>query len=57
MDNHPESNKRPDALLKIGFVHFEQGRLEAARDALEQVTNDYPNTTAANLATQRLDQL
>jgi len=57
MDNHPESNKRPDALLKIGFVHFEQGRLEAARDALEQVINDYPNTTAANLATQRLDQL
>lgn len=57
MDNHPESNKRPDALLKIGFVHFEQGRLEAAQDALEQVINDYPDTTAANLATQRLDQI
>jgi len=57
IDNHPDSNKRPDALLKIGFVHFEQGRLDAARSALQQVISDYPDTTAANLAGQRLDQL
>ena len=57
IDNHPDSNKRPDALLKIGFVHFEQGRNDAARSALERVVDEHPDSTAANLASQRLDQL
>ncbi len=55
--NHPASNKRPDALLKIGFVHFEQGRMDQARTALEQVIAEFPDSTAANLARQRLDQI
>lgn len=55
--NHPASNKRPDALLKIGFVHFEQGRMDEARTALEQVVAEFPDSTAANLARQRLDQI
>lgn len=55
--NHPASNKRPDALLKIGFVHFEQGRMDEARTALEQVIAEFPESTAANLARQRLDQI
>jgi len=57
IDNHPDSNKRPDALLKIGYVHFEQGRMAQARTALERVIEAHPETTAANLARQRLDQL
>ena len=57
IDNYPESNKRPDALLKIGFVYFEQGRMEEARTTLERVVADFPDTTAANLAQRRLNQI
>lgn len=57
LDDYPESNKRPDAMLKIGYVHLEQGREDEARAALEAVVDEYADTTAANLAQQRLDQL
>lgn len=57
LDEHPASSKSPDALLKIGFVHYEQGEMAKARQVLEKVKADYPNTTAAALAEQRLLRL
>lgn len=54
LDEHPASGKSPDALLKIGFIHHEQGNDAQARKVLEKVKADYPNTTAAALAEQRL---
>jgi tol-pal system protein YbgF len=57
IDGYPASAKLPDALLKIGFCHDELGRPEPARTALLQVARDFPDTTAARLATQRLERL
>jgi tol-pal system protein YbgF len=53
----PESDKAPDALLKIGYSHFELGDAAAAREALNQVVADYPGTTLSRLAQDRLRRL
>lgn len=57
LDEYPQSAKLPDALLKVGYCNFELRRFDAARQALEQVTRMYPDTTAARLATQRLERI
>ncbi|HEX5046055.1 MAG TPA: tol-pal system protein YbgF [Gammaproteobacteria bacterium] len=57
IDSYPQSAKLPDALLKIGYSQAELGNRDAARTALQQVTRRYPDTTAARLATQRLERL
>jgi tol-pal system protein YbgF len=57
LDLYPQSAKIPDALLKIGFSQDELRRPEEARAALLRVTREYPDTTAARLATQRLERL
>jgi tol-pal system protein YbgF len=57
IDDFPESAKIPDAWLKIGFCQDELKRPEAARAALLQVTREFPDTTAARLATQRLERI
>ena len=55
LDEYPGSNKVPDALLKIGFCNYELRQWSAARDALQRVVREFPATTAARLATQRLE--
>jgi TolA-binding protein len=57
IDDYPQSAKLPDALLKIGYCNFELQQWDAARQALQQVTRLYPDTTAARLAEQRLDRI
>jgi tol-pal system protein YbgF len=57
LSEHAASSKSPDALLKIGFIHHERGDTAKARELLEKVKADYPNTTAAALAEQRLLRL
>jgi tol-pal system protein YbgF len=57
IDSYPQSAKLPDALLKIGYCNYELKRFDAARNALQQVTRMYPDTTAARLATQRLERI
>lgn len=56
-DNFPQSQKLPDALLKIGYCEDELDNDNAARAALQQVMRQYPDTTAARLASQRLERL
>ena len=56
VDNHAGSRKHADALLKIGYVHLEQGRDEQGRTALQAVIEQFPDSTAASLAQQRLDE-
>lgn len=51
------SRKVPDALLKIGYCNYELKRFDAARDALRRVQAEYPETTAARLAGQRLSRM
>jgi tol-pal system protein YbgF len=57
IDSYPQSAKIPDALLKVGYCQYELNDFEAARAALESVTRQYPDTTAARLAAQRLERL
>ncbi|HVY65143.1 MAG TPA: tol-pal system protein YbgF [Gammaproteobacteria bacterium] len=54
---YPQAAKMPDALLKIGYCQIELGDKAAARVSLQQVMKQFPDTTAARLASQRLEQL
>ena len=55
--NHPNSPKRADALLKMGYTYQELGQNDKARMSLNEVVLKYPNSTAARLAQKRLQDL
>jgi len=57
LDLYPQSAKLPDALLKIGYCNYELKQWDAARTALRRVSQEFPDTTAARLAIQRLERL
>lgn len=57
INKYPQSRKIPDALLKIGYCNDELKQYEAARKALSTVVKDYKETTAARLASQRLEAM
>ena len=57
IEKYPQSSKLPDALLKVGYCQSELGNKSAARTALQQVMKQFPDTTAARLATQQLEKL
>jgi tol-pal system protein YbgF len=57
VNNYSDSPKVPDALLKLGYIEFEQNNMAKARDYLTQVTVSHPNTTAAHLAAKKLKQM
>jgi tol-pal system protein YbgF len=54
---YPQSAKMPDAMLKIGYCQAELGDRTAARTSLQEVMRQFPDTTAARLASQRLERL
>jgi tol-pal system protein YbgF len=54
---YPRSRKVPDALLKMGYCSYELGQWESARASLRRVQSEYPETTAARLAGQRLERM
>ena len=57
VDKYPKSRKIPDALLKIGYCNYELKRFVASRKALQTVVANFPETTAARLAGQRLERM
>jgi len=57
IDSYPDSSKLPDALLKIGFCNYELQQWDAARQALMRVSREFPETTAARLASHRVERL
>lgn len=57
IQNHPNSGKLPDALLKAGFCEYELQRWADARKSLEAVVEQFPDSTAARLASQRLERM
>lgn len=57
LDRYPDSRKIPDALLKIGYCNYELKRNADAKTALSSVVARFPETTAARLASQRLDRM
>ena len=57
INDHPRSRKVPDALLKMGYCNYELKRWDDAKSALARVQADFPDTTAARLAEQRLKRM
>ncbi len=57
VESYPGTRKMPDALLKVGYCNYETGDYPAARSALEKVVSDYPDSTSARLAAQRLEKM
>lgn len=53
----PQNPKAPDALLKVGYVHYELGAYDKARKTLGEVQERYPGTSVAKLAAVRLDKM
>ena len=53
----PAARKLPDALLKAGYCHYELGHYGLARTALARVTKEFPETTAAVEAAERLKRM
>ena len=54
LELNPASNRAPDALLKIGFAQFEQGKNAEGKATLQKLVQEYPDSGAAKLAKQRL---
>lgn len=57
VSQYPNSSKVPDALLKLGYIEFDQQNLAKARDYLTRITTSYSGTTAAHLAAKKLAQM
>ncbi|MFK7795591.1 MAG: tol-pal system protein YbgF [Gammaproteobacteria bacterium] len=57
IDRYPTSSKLPDARLKIGFTQYELGKFEESRVTLMRLRAQFPNSTVAGLAQERLERL
>ena len=57
ISRYANSRKAPDALLKMGYCNYELQQWDAARSALRRVQQEFPETTAARLAGQRLERM
>lgn len=55
--HYPQSERLPDALLKLGYIYGDRGDTERAREVLGKLVQDYPNTQAASLGQRRLQSL
>ena len=55
--DYPLSPKVPDAMLKLGYIHDEQGDAVRARTVLDEVVARFPDSTAASLARNRLQEI
>lgn len=57
VNEHQDSTKRPDALLKLAMVAQKQNDLKKAKATYQQLLTEYPESTAAKLAKPRLASL
>lgn len=57
MDKFPKSEKVLDARLKLAIIDAEDGKIKQAKDELTQIKKQHPESTAAQLANIRLQQL
>ena len=57
LQRHPTSPKVPGALLKIGYIQYEQRNWSKARKILRRLEKEYPGSTEARLAKQRLERM
>lgn len=54
LSQYANSNKYPDAMLKLGLIYYDNGQLIKAKNQLQKVVKLYPNTAVARLASARL---
>ena len=57
VSRYPASSKVPDARLKIGYTQYELGQYTQARITLTRLRAQFPNSTVAGLAQERLQRL
>lgn len=57
LSTYPDSKKVSHALLKIGYSYAELGNAADAKKTLNEVKLQYPGTTAARLADERLRKI
>jgi len=57
LDQFPQSEKVPDAMLKVGYCQFELKHLKQAQATLTTVTTRFPGSSAASLAKERLHRI
>lgn len=57
IQDYPQSSKVPDAMLKTSFIQYEKQQWPEARETLEILINNYPNSTASRLASKRLERM
>ena len=57
VDNHPDGNKVPDGLLKLGYCYQQMGETDKARQVWQQVVQVYPKSNPASLAKTKLSEL
>jgi len=55
--NFPDSPKVSDSRLKMGYIYYENKDWANARQELEMVASNYPGSTAARLADDRLRRM
>lgn len=51
---YSDSNKRPDALVKLGDIAQRNNNAAQAKKYYQQVIDEYPNSSSANLAKEQL---
>lgn len=56
-DKYPKSNKRADALFKIGIIDEYSGAVDSAKSFYQKTISEYPSSSAAGLAAKRLKGL
>jgi tol-pal system protein YbgF len=54
---YPDSNKVPDAMLKLGYTFYELKQYPQSKAILQDLSERFPNETAARLAGKRLDRI
>jgi tol-pal system protein YbgF len=57
VSDYPGSPKLPSAMLKLGYVYYDQQEIAQARGMLEAVVERFPDTTEGRLAQGRLEQM
>jgi len=57
ISDYPLSPKLPGAMLKLGYVYYDQNELEQARKVLMSVAERFPDSSEGRLAKGRLDQI
>ena len=57
LSTFPQSSKSSASSLKLGYALAASGQKDAARERLQSVIRDYPDTHAALLATSKLETL